>query len=101
MAYDSALTALADSTRRRVFESLRRRPRGVGELAREVGISQPAASQHLAVLRRARLVRSRPDGARRLYSPDPAGIAAVRAYFDDLWDDVLEAYAASFERDGE
>jgi len=91
------IAALADPTRRRLFDRLRRRPYAVGELARALGVSQPAVSQHLAVLRRARLVRSRADGARRLYQPDPAGIAALREYVDRMWDDVLTAYAQSFE----
>lgn len=97
MTYDTILTALADPSRRRAFEALRGGPKPVGVLAREIGISQPATSQHLAVLRRAGLVRSRAEGTRRLYEPDPAGIAAIRAYFDGFWGDVLGAYARSFE----
>ncbi len=96
MTYQASFAALADPTRRRLFERLRRRPHAVGELARQLGVSQPAVSQHLAVLRRARLVTSVPVGRRRLYRPDPAGIAALRAYVDRMWSDVLDAYAASF-----
>lgn len=96
VTYSSSLAALADPTRRRLFARLRRRPHAVGELARHLGVSQPAVSQHLAVLRRARLVTSVPAGRRRLYRPDPAGIAALRAYVDRMWTDVLDAYAASF-----
>ena len=59
-------------------------------------VSQPAVSQHLAVLRRARLVRSRATGTSRLYQPNLAGVAALRKYLDRMWDDVLEAYADSF-----
>ena len=99
MAYESAMAALADPTRRRLWERLRRRPHAVGELARHLRVSQPAVSQHLAVLRRARLVRSRPDGQRRLYRLDPAGIEALRTYLDRMWDDALAAYAKSFEED--
>ena len=62
-------------------------------------MSQPAVSQHLRVLRRARLVRSRAEGTRRLYQPDPAGLAALRGYLDRMWTDVLAAYAGSFEDD--
>ena len=91
------MTALADPTRRRLFDRLLRRPHAVGELARHLGVSQPAVSQHLAVLRRARLVRGRPDGRRRLYQPDPNGIAALRQYVDRMWTEVLAAYAESFE----
>ena len=96
MTYDLALTALADPRRRSVFEALRAGPKAVGVIARDLGISQPAVSQHLAVLRGARLVRSRAQGTRRLYEPEAAGLAAVRSYFDAFWGDVLEAYAQSF-----
>jgi DNA-binding transcriptional ArsR family regulator len=99
MAYEMAMAALADPTRRKLWERLRRRPHAVGELARHLRVSQPAVSQHLAVLRRARLVRSRPDGRRRLYRMDPAGIQALRSYLDRMWDDALAAYARSFEED--
>jgi DNA-binding transcriptional ArsR family regulator len=97
MTYALSIAALADPTRRKLFERLRTRPHAVGELAGLLRISQPAVSQHLAVLRRARLVQGRPDGRRRLYRPDPAGLAALRAYVDGMWSDVLSAYAASFE----
>ena len=99
MTYEQALVALADPTRRRLFERLRRRPHSVGELTRILRVSQPAVSQHLNVLRQARLVRSRAEGTRRLYQPDPAGITALRAYLDRMWTDVLAAYAGSFEED--
>jgi DNA-binding transcriptional ArsR family regulator len=97
MAYMEPIAALADPTRRRLFERLRRRPHAVGELARYLRVTQPAVSQHLAVLRRARLGRSRPDGRRRLYQPDPIGMAALREYVDRMWTDVLSAYSQSFE----
>jgi len=97
MTYASALTALADPTRRKLFERLRRRPHAVGELAERLGVTQPAVSQHLAVLRAARLVESRAEGRKRIYRPDPAGVGALRAWVDRMWTDVLAAYAASFE----
>jgi DNA-binding transcriptional ArsR family regulator len=94
MAYESTLAALADPTRRAVFERLRRRPHAVGELAHALEVTQPAVSQHLAVLRKARLVRSRREGTRHIYKIDFAGLASLRAYLDSFWDDVLDAYAA-------
>ena len=93
MTYGNAMTALADPTRRSMFERIRRRPHAVGELARAVSISQPAASQHLRVLRDARLVREQREGTRRIYRVDPAGLVALRSYIESLWDDVLMAYA--------
>ncbi|MFN7971759.1 MAG: metalloregulator ArsR/SmtB family transcription factor [Acidobacteriota bacterium] len=92
-----ALSTLADPTRRRLFERLGRRPHAVSELVSHLGVTQPAVSQHLAVLRRARLVRCQRDGRRRIYRLDPAGIASMRAYLDLMWNDALAAYAKSFE----
>lgn len=97
MAYANALAALADPTRRRLFERLLRRPHAVGELAHPLAISQPAVSQHLAALRRADLVRCRREGRRRVYGPDPKGIAELRGYVDRMWTQALAAFQASFE----
>ena len=96
MAYAQAVEALANPTRRRLVERLRRRPYAVGELARHLRVSQPAVSQHLRVLRRARLVASRPMAQRRLYRLDPAGLAELREYADRMWTDALDAFARSF-----
>ena len=74
MAYANALTALADPTRRRVFERLRRGPASVGDLAAELPVSRPAVSQHLKALKIAGLVTDKPDGARRVYTIDPDGL---------------------------
>src|SRR5262245_50018559 len=93
MAYGITLTALADPTRRRLYERLRRRSHTVGELARLQSISQPAVSQHLAVLRRAKLVRHRQEGTRRFYQAVPEGLAELRKYVEAMWNDVLGAYA--------
>jgi DNA-binding transcriptional ArsR family regulator len=93
--HGAALAALADPTRRAVFENLRSRPHTVGELAELTHLSQPGVSQHLAVLRRARLVSDRRDGNRRYYSARREGLADLRRYLECLWDDVLEAYAAA------
>jgi DNA-binding transcriptional ArsR family regulator len=94
MAYHSALTALADPTRRRLYERLRRRSHTVGELARLARVTQPAVSQHLRVLRQARLVTDRREGTRRHYRATTDGLAELRRYVESLWDDVLAAYAA-------
>jgi DNA-binding transcriptional ArsR family regulator len=76
-----------------MYERLRRRPHGVTELARAMSVSQPAASQHLRVLRAARLVRDRREGTSRIYSATPEGLESLRRYLDSLWTDVLTAYA--------
>ena len=98
MAYKTTLTALADPTRRAILARLRRRPYGVGELARAVDVTQPAASQHLAVLRRARLVSSRHVGTRHIYQVNLNGLEPLRAYLESFWDEVLTAYAGGTTR---
>ena len=86
------ISALADPTRRAVFERLRRGPQPVGEIARGLPVSRPAVSQHLRVLKEAGLVTERKDGTRRLYRVDPDGLAGLRAYFEGFWDDALAAF---------
>jgi len=94
VAYEDALAALADPTRRGLFERLRRRPHTVGELARLARVTQPAISQHLRVLRRARLVTHEAQGTRRHYRASREGLDELRSYLETLWDDVLAAYAS-------
>ena len=79
MAYANTLTALADPTRRRVFERLRSGPASVGDLAAELPVSRPAVSQHLKALKMAGLVNDKPDGARRVYYIDPEGLGELRS----------------------
>jgi DNA-binding transcriptional ArsR family regulator len=92
------LTALADPGRRAIFERLAERPRAVGELARELPISRPAVSQHLKVLKDARLVADRPVGTRRIYQVDPDGLAALRGYLDHFWDQALAGFKTAVEQ---
>jgi DNA-binding transcriptional ArsR family regulator len=98
MAYDTALTALADPTRRRVFERLKSGPQAVGAIARGMPVSRPAVSQHLKVLKEAGLVTDRPDGTRRVYYIDPHGLGALRGWLDQFWDQALTAFQAEIER---
>jgi|SRR5579862_489697 len=95
MAYQEGLTALADPTRRTIFERVARRPSAVGELARELPVSRPAVSQHLRVLKAARLVTDRSAGSRRIYQLDPEGVGALRDYLDQFWSRALAAYQAA------
>ena len=94
MAYGQVIEALADPTRRALFERLRTRERSVGDLADFAGIRQPTVSQHLAVLRGARLVSDRRDGTRRYYRASREGLDELRRYVASFWDDVLAAFAA-------
>jgi DNA-binding transcriptional ArsR family regulator len=101
MAYanlHNVMLALADPTRRRVFERLGRGPRAVGELAKGLPVSRPAVSQHLKVLKDAGLVRDEAQGARRVYEIDPKGLGAMRAWLDRFWDEALESFRNEAEK---
>jgi len=99
MAYgNAAFAALSDPTRRMVLERLAAGPRAVGEIAEGVPVSRPAVSQHLKVLKDAGLVSDRQEGARRIYTIDPQGLGAVRAWLDQFWDVALDAFKAEVER---
>src|ERR1700686_1526520 len=98
MAYQAAFLALADPTRRRVFEELRRGPCSVGKIAARMPVSRPAVSQHLGVLKKAGLVVDRSEGTRRVYCIDPHGLAAIRIWLDQFWDEALVAFQAELEK---
>ncbi len=99
MAYQESLAALADPTRRAVYEALVRGPKPVGGLARGVDVSRPAVSQHLKVLREAGLVGVKPKGASNIYHAEKDGLVALKRYLDGLWGDVLQAFADEIERE--
>ena len=94
------LDALGDPTRRQVFELLRGGPRSVGDLAAQVPVSRPAVSQHLRVLEDAGLVTHRKNGTRNLYELDGSGVAELRAWVDDFWNDALARFKAAAEQKG-
>jgi DNA-binding transcriptional ArsR family regulator len=93
------LDALGDPTRRAIFERLADGPRAVGDLASELPVSRPAVSQHLKVLKDAGLVTDRKQGTRRLYQLNPAGIEALRAYFERFWTHALAAFKDAVEKE--
>ena len=93
--YQNGFSALADPTRREIFERLARRPSPVGELAEGLPVSRPAVSQHLRVLRDAGLVTDTKVGSRRLYRVDPDGVAGMRSYLDRFWSDALGAFESA------
>jgi DNA-binding transcriptional ArsR family regulator len=94
----AAWDALGDKTRRVIFERLAERPQAVGELAGTLPVSRPAVSQHLKVLKEARLVVDRREGTRRIYQVDPDGLAQFRAYLDHFWDQALAAYRTAVDQ---
>ncbi|MCK8483030.1 metalloregulator ArsR/SmtB family transcription factor [Aliiroseovarius sp. S2029] len=93
MTYQESLSALADPTRRRIFETIAQSPQPVGALAKTLPISRPAVSQHLKVLSDAGLVLCRVEGTRHIYAARPDGLAQLRAWLDRYWDKVMDGFA--------
>jgi DNA-binding transcriptional ArsR family regulator len=96
-AYGNILDALADPTRRAIFELLGDGPQAVGELAARLPVSRPAVSQHLRVLKGAGLVSERKDGTRHLYRLEPEGLEELRNWIERFWDDALAGFKAAAE----
>ena len=92
------LSALADPTRRAIYERLAERPAAVGDLARGLPVTRPAVSQHLRVLKDAGLVIDRRAGNRRIYQLHPDGLGALQAYLDRFWNLALDAFKATIEQ---
>jgi len=90
--------AVADPTRRAVLEYLLGRPHGVNELAEHFDVSRPAISKHLRILKDARVVRERREGRNRIYELNPAGLNALREYFDRFWTQALDAFRQEVEK---
>jgi DNA-binding transcriptional ArsR family regulator len=89
-----SFVALADHTRRAIVEMLARGPLTSGEISRRFTISPSAVSQHLKVLREARLVRVQAAGQQRIYELDADGLAEIEEWLDGIgpaWRKRLEA----------
>ena len=95
--YDHAFTALGDPTRRAIFERLRKKELSVAEIADGLPVSRPAVSQHLKVLKEAKLISITKAGTRSMCQIDPDGIIAMRAYLDRFWDTALAAFKSAAE----
>jgi DNA-binding transcriptional ArsR family regulator len=93
-----AIDALAHPGRRAILRLVLDRELPVAELAERTGLSQPATSQHLKVLRDAGLVHTRVDGRRRLYRVDLDGLDRLRRDLDAYWEPALDALKASVEK---
>src|SRR5512143_2451085 len=102
----SLFEVLADASRRRILELLRQRERPVGELVEALGMSQPAVSRHLRVLRQAGMVAVRVDAQRRLYRLRAASLRELDAWLEPyrlLWSgrlDGLEEHLKEMDDDG-
>ena len=94
---DAKLDALGDPTRRAILARLIAGPLPVGELARHFPVSRPAISQHLRVLKHAKLVVDRAAGNRRLYQLHHEGFATLREYFEQFWGQALQAFRRKVE----
>lgn len=97
MGYESALSVLADPTRRRILEELRGGPISVGRLADRLPVTRPAVSRHLRLLEAASLVRHEERGTRRLYEVDMRGLEALRSWLEAWWDEPLQRFAEHVE----
>jgi DNA-binding transcriptional ArsR family regulator len=100
-----ALDILGDPVRRRILELLAEGERSAGEIGEEVqrefGISQPAVSQHLRVLRESGFATVRPEGVRRLYAIAPEPLENAAAWFDPFrrfWQPHLDALGTELAR---
>jgi DNA-binding transcriptional ArsR family regulator len=92
-------TALADPTRRSIFELVAVRPQAVGELAAQLPVTRPAVSQHLKLLKQADLVIDHAEGTRRIYRVNPAGLAALRSQLERFWNEALATFKDIIENE--
>ncbi len=99
MTYGAALAALADPTRRRIFERVLTAPQPVGAIADGLPVSRPAVSQHLKVLKEAGLISERRRGTRRLYVADPQALGELRTVIEAMWRDALAGMMASIDQE--
>lgn len=96
--YADPFAALADGTRRVVFEKLRSGPKPVAQLAAGMPVSRPAVSQHLRVLRQAGLVTHDKRGRQNLYSIRPEGLEELQRYLESFWRDALASFKEHAEQ---
>jgi DNA-binding transcriptional ArsR family regulator len=97
--HSERFAALADPTRREIFERLTKKPMAVGEIADGLPVSRPAVSQHLKVLKDAGLVTMRTEGTRNVYQIDFRAIASMRDYLDRFWNKALAAFKDAVEKE--
>jgi len=95
---DIVLDALGDPTRRAILHQLREGPKPVVEISKGLPVTRPAVSQHLKVLKEAKLVIDRAEGTKRLYAVDPNGLFALRGFLELFWAEALSRFAAAGER---
>src|ERR1700761_7356875 len=95
---EKAFNALGDPTRRAIFEKLRDRPLAVVDIADGLPVSRPAVSQHLKVLKDAKLINISTRGTKNIYEINREGIIAMRNYLEQFWDEALANFKALAEQ---
>jgi DNA-binding transcriptional ArsR family regulator len=96
---ETALKAIAEPRRRQILRLVRDGELSAGEIASHFEVTRPAVSQHLTVLKEAGLVSERRNGTRRLYRMRPEGLADLKTFLDEFWDERLEALKREAERE--
>jgi len=96
---EAALKAIVAPRRRQILSLVRERELSAGEIAANFDVTRPAVSQHLNVLKEAGLVSERRNGTRRLYRARPEGLAELKAFLEEFWEDRLEALKREAERE--
>lgn len=96
---EAALRAIAAPRRRQILTLVREGELSAGEIAGHFDVTRPAVSQHLNVLKEAGLVTERRNGTRRLYRARPEGLAQLKAFLEEFWDERLDALKAEAERE--
>ncbi len=96
---EAALKAIAAPRRRQILTLVRDGELSAGEIAAQFDVTRPAVSQDLTLLKEAGLVTERRNGARRLYRVRPEGLAPLKAFLEEFWDDRLDALKREAERE--
>jgi DNA-binding transcriptional ArsR family regulator len=94
----TVLRAIAEPRRRAILRLVLDEERSAGAIASEFDVTREAISQHLRVLKQAGLVAERKEGTRRFYRARPEGLAEVRPFLEEMWDDSLALLKAAVER---
>ncbi len=96
---EAALKAIAGPRRRQILALVRDGELAAGEIAAHFDVTRPAVSQHLNVLKEAGLVSERRNGTKRLYRARPEGLAELREFLEEFWDERLVALKREAERE--
>jgi DNA-binding transcriptional ArsR family regulator len=96
---EAALKAIAGPRRRQILTLVRDGELAAGEIAAHFDVTRPAVSQHLSVLKEAGLVSERRNGTKRLYRARPEGLAELKEFLEEFWDERLVALKREAERE--